>query len=836
MKLDDCLDAAVAAGKLTARLAEQGKARYRELVQRYEDSGQARPMAEIMAADEAVESIVREAKARRHVTHLQLAQMQRQEAEYAGIHATDPRRIVRRLSDVEQDRRALELSFMAGIREFLAAHRTTIIGTVRNRTALMDVVRELHGQATGIPGARAMADAFRAQAERARRLFNAAGGDIGRLDDWGLPHRHDAARIRAAGFDAWFADLWTNNRIDWTRIEDFTTGKPFAATPGARPNQAVARRFLREVYDGITTDGWSDRFPSLGGGGRRSRANTRAAHRVLHFRDADAWIAYNERFGAENPFEAMIGHLRGMARDIALMRAFGPNPTAGLEHALQVETRARKLDGSLTGTRALMADSRASKLAARARTMMRLYTGEANQPASAFWARFFAGTRNLLTAAQLGGATLSSLTDWWTMRNAARAVRLNPNTATATALREVTVGMSQQQAKDLGFIYDTWFDAGSGHARFMGDIWAPEITSRITNFVLRANLLSYLTDRSRVAVAAAFGSDLADLADRPFAALPAPLRVFMQNRRVGPREWDALRSHLYTDPQGGRHVNAEWFRTTTTLPFDQAEDIALRWGAMVQAHVEMAVPTTNLEGRAVLLGGAAPGSLVGELARSSAMYKSYVATVTVNQMRRVAEIGEAGGNRWTYLGVYVIAMTVLGAFVVQIKEVAKGRDPRPMNPIDTPQFWGAALMQGGGIGIFGDFFSATASRAGGGLAETAAGPVVGLVNDLGRAVSSNVARAAEGKNVLIGRDVANLARRYNPLATFQPPIPIPTRLAMDRLIWDQLQAVLDPEAADLWRQEAGRIRREYNTQSWWARGETAPRRGPDLGNAIGGAP
>ena len=40
----------------------------------------------------------------------------------------------------------------------------------------------------------------------------------------------------------------------------------------------------------------------------------------------------------------------------------------------------------------------------------------------------------------------------------------------------------------------------------------------------------------------------------------------------------------------------------------------------------------------------------------------------------------------------------------------------------SPEFWGAALLQGGGLGIFGDFMVSSVSRGGRGIEETVAGP------------------------------------------------------------------------------------------------------------------
>jgi hypothetical protein len=170
-------------------------------------------------------------------------------------------------------------------------------------------------------------------------------------------------------------------------------------------------------------------------------------------------------------------------------------------------------------------------------------------------------------------------------------------------------------------------------------------------------------------------------------------------------------------------------------------------------------------------------------------------------------------------------LTVLGAVAVQLKELAKGRDPRPM---DGKAFWLAAIFQGGGLGIFGDFFSSETSRAGGGLAETIAGPVAGLAGDVIGAGASNIQRAAEGEDILLGRDVANLVRFNTPVASSLWY----TRLAFDRMVFDELQRFLDPEAEAVWRRQERQRQRDFGSRSWWERGERLPARRPDLRNAL----
>lgn len=826
--LADCLQAAMDGKMLSAERGRAAQERYGEHFRTFIGRGYSEADAHVAAADATISETLAKAKSKRHASLRQLDIIRRNEARYAMAHAKDPDLVLKDLELAEKEKRAIEKSLLGGIGDFLKGFKTNIIGQVQGRALLKEVLRELHGEASGNAAAQAIAQAVLKAFERARTLANANGMDIAKLADFGVPHMHNARKIAAAGFRAWSDMVY--DRADWSRIVNHQTGKPFAVARGARPFREDVDDFLEKIYENIITGGWNDRSPSMAPGGRALYAS-RSDPRILHFKSADDWMVYNDAFGMQNPFEAVVSHIRGMASDIALMRAFGPNPKAGLEHAIQVMERDA---ARAEGPKAPRALEKIQKKGRKARVMLSLLNGSANVPHDSFWAAFFAGTRNLLTAAQLGSAGLSSITDLASMAMASRALKLGARGPLQETLKNILGGMDQQTAKDLGFILDTWFDTGSSAARFMGDVWSPELTSRVTNFVLRANGLSFWTDRARVAVEAAFGSDLAQLAGKSFDDLNVELKTYMQNRGIGAREWDAVRAAgvIYTDARGGRHINANWFREHTDLPAAEAEDIAIRWGALVQDHMEQSIPTSSIRGRASIIGESRPGSLMGELARSGIMYKGYALSQMFNMIRRLGEMPGNLGTKARFATFYVAAMTAMGALSLQLKEIAKGNDVRSMNPLTGSGFWRAALLQGGGIGIFGDFFSASTSRTGAGIQEVLLGPVVGLGSDVLRATTGQLGNAWDGGKTSVGRSLVNLGRRYNPLASFQPLLPVPTRAALDRMVWDQLQWLVDPEADMQFRRVAARLKKEKGTQMWWNRGQMLPSRLP----AIGGAP
>lgn len=827
----DCIQAAIDDGQLEPARGKNAQDEFLQLANRYE-SAMPRDVAEAQAAKDLKEASRRSATSRRHAVINQLQAMRRNEALVAetvargGDPSLLPTAVLETVAgsgiqaeSVRFVRDSLNRQFHGMLRGLLRKHSKDLLGRVRNQAGLKNIVHELFGEASGDAEAKAIAGAIGKTRDRARSLFNAYGGDIGKLENYGIRHSHDSTKLRKAGFDAWRAEVF--DRLDWNRIEDHRTGRPFAEA-GGRPAPAAAEEFLRKVFDNITTRGWIDRAPSMAVGGK-ALYNQRAEARVLHFKSADDWLAYNTAFGDANPFEAIVSQMDGFARDIALMRVLGPNPTLGLEHLIQSVERhaAVRADGKL--------ENAVSSRSGRARTMLRMTTGAANAPADHAWASFLAGTRNLLTGAQLGSAMLSTPTDLATMGAAAREIGMSPKNVFARTAGLLSSHATRDTAAAMGYVADTLANAGTASARYLGDVWSPELTERITDGVLRASGLSYWTDMARTGFQMEFSAHLAQNAHLALDSIDPLLRKTLTDRGITAADWDHLRAPdaLFVAPNGAKFLTPLHWVEHTRLPRAEAEGLSLKLGSIMQEEMEFAIPSVSLDARARVMGAAQPGTISGELIRSVAMYKNYAISLTLNQYRRT--MAKPGGwSRAKYFTSLAVGMTAMGALSVQLKEMAKGRDPRNMNPFTNPGFIAEAVFQGGGLGIFGDFIRSEESRIGGGLASTLAGPVVGLGSDVLGGVVQNASAAAQGKNTSVARDLTNLGKRYTPGSSLWYG-----RLALERMFWDQLHEAMDPDAArDYAKKERKRVK-SYGNASWWTPTQMTPDRAPNLSNIAG---
>lgn len=711
----------------------------------------------------------------------------------------------------------------AKVNEVMEEVGLNIIGSSRDMARLENVVREKFGDDTGDAVAKKLARVIDETEEMLIRALNERGADIKILKNRGMAQTHDQLALTKAGFKKWAEHIET--RLAWDKIDDLATGKPFADAPGKVPSRAQTARFLQDIFDSITTRGWDDRDPSMSVGGR-ALYNQRAEHRVLHFKDGTAQIEYNREFGNSDIFSNIMNNLHRMSRDVALMQNLGPNPKMTINWAGQYA----KKQAAAVGEPAMIA--KIDKAVAKSQAMLAEVNGSATITEYVASARFFSGARAVMTSAHLGSAVLSSVTDIATSTVAAQAVGMSGTNVLAKSVKLMASQATRATAARMGFIAETLADAGGGASRFMGKMIGTGIAERLAGFTLRASGLSFATDMRKIAFQMSFAGHMADNADRAFGQIDGSLRAALEARGITAKDWDALRhrSGRFVSDEGADFISPiYWLETQKVMPRAEAENLAMRVQMTIREHVEMAVPSGGIEGRALLRGGTKPGTIMGELSNSVAGYKNFAVSMMLGQWRRLMN-QPTGLAKAQYAAKTSALLIAMGALAIQLKELAKGNDPRPMN---TSKFWMAASFQSGGLGIFGDFFQSETSRVGGGLAQTIAGPMVGLGADILGPVASNISALVSGGNTYWGRDIANFLRRNTPVASSL----FYARTAYSRLVADELQMFLDPEAQLQFLRQMQKMLKDFGTQPFIGRAGTGiETRLPDLSNAFGAQP
>lgn len=139
---------------------------------------------------------------------------------------------------IEAQRRAIRAYGIARLSEAMDENNGAGWKLFSTDAGVIAMVNEAHGQRTGNSAAAKAAQAFRDIAERNRQRFNSAGGNIGHLEDWGVPHSHSQFKIAQAGKGAWV-----------NAIRPLLNRAKYVNPDGSRMTDAEFTAFIESTYD-----------------------------------------------------------------------------------------------------------------------------------------------------------------------------------------------------------------------------------------------------------------------------------------------------------------------------------------------------------------------------------------------------------------------------------------------------------------------------------------------------------------------------------------------------------------------------------------------------------
>jgi hypothetical protein len=686
-------------------------------------------------------------------------------------------------------------------------------GFTPNRAELGDVVRELSGDATGSATAKAIADTFRTVAETLRQRFNAAGGAIAKLEGWAIPHKHDAAALYRAGKDEWIRTI--DPLLDRNAMVHPLTKQPFS--------DKSWNEFLGRVWERIVTNGDVDLKPG-GQMGHGALASRHADHRVLKFKDAEGWMTYDAAFGQGNAFAAMLEYVGSMSRDIALLEALGPNPASTvrwLKDLIAQDRAKRTPDGGGRDAKKFNPFSREEE-----KLLDDLFadvSGSAfatvNPRTSAMWG----AARNFISSAKLGGAVLSTPPDFANQAIARQFLGMSTTTAWGKAITDTVDAMrgaTADQSLRAGLAFDRVATVMHRESSWLSSGDAPMWSNWLADRTLTLSGLIGLTRAQREGFGLGVLNAIDELRVHDWHDLDqhAPgIRKAFTDYGLGQHEWSVIRKvdtgGGLLSPRGIAEIDRAAGERVLGMIAQETEFATMQRVHRVQAGENML--NWNLNGNR--------GTTSGELIKSMSQLKSYTLSVQMLQGLRYGQIVAETGSRFRggqYLTGWIVAVTTLGALGLQMKEVARGRDPRSMADVS---FWAEAVFQGGGMGILGDFVRSETNRVGDGLAPALAGPLVSDASALWDATVTQGVNWWQGKNVNPGKAWRKVVSGNTPI------VPFYLRTAYERLVLDNLQRLVDPQADKAFRAERRRTVRERGQDWYWQPGENAPSRAPAFG-------
>ena len=819
-----------------------------------------------MAVKEVQEAMMAEAlkiKQRARLTVLAQARVEKSmaTARKRGYHGYSAGMQV--LQEVDRYVQATQSEVASDFLVALEGKQKGILGLMEDKSFARDVVREVYGQDTGSKMAKEVAGVWVSMSDSAVDRFNAAGGNLGKIEHY-VPQTHDDARMRQAAeilkgdyafqrflhqFGYTFNDVnpYGDNQMAWVSyVFDRIDKDRYVDLNGEKMSDEDIVQILSKAYDTIVQNGAENFEISAvageGFGDGASRANRGDLHRSIHFKDAESFIEYQEMFGHGSFFGNMLGSLRRTAKDAALLEMMGPNPNnmnLGVKRMCQAE--ADQMNGRMQG---VLAPKKTWKIGLSSRfydSAWSVLNGEASmvRPDRAFVASLMGGVRNLEVVGKLQSTFINSLPDVVSYFVTSRLNKTPLLRATAN-LCKAWGSESKDIAKRAGLMADA---LASNLDRFgqnnVGQGW----TGMLANTMMKLSLLDQWTNGVRQASMINMMGTMALVRQWDWNGLEPFQKRQLERLGVTERDWRLWQAAKPYKAQNGASVltrqdirevdldklngiDPDGLSPDVANPFTQRDvDHAVStYVAFLRDESGLASLAPDLRTRALSNIAGERGTFGGEVVRSLLLFKSFPIGFVLRHLERMSDLSQMRGKASSvkYAASIVVGSTVAAAISVQLKQLIAGRDVQDMTDDD---FWWQALSTGGGLSFISDLIIAGVDGQNAYGSQNFLkflGPVVGTVLDTFDVIAALGSSGiySDDKETKVGAKALRLARGHMPFVNLWY-----TKAVFDRAIYNDLMEFCSPGYTA--RMEAWGLK-NTGQEYWWAPTKLQPTRMPKM--------
>ncbi|MGA4743455.1 hypothetical protein ACPC5Q_09015 [Acinetobacter junii] len=711
------------------------------------------------------------------------------------------------IQSLDSKSRAIASLYRGDLTEFYTSVKGGL-GVFTDKELVNKIVRERFGESTGDATAKSISDKMGEVFETMRERFNRSGGDIGKLDDWGLPQAHSLEKIVKAGKQAW---------VD--QAERLIDTSKYVHEDGTYYSQQEIRELLEYSFDTLSTNGANKTEIGRQSFAGNSKVTSRHSEsRVLHFKDAESWLEYQADFGGLPFVDLVEAHINGLSKDIALVENLGSNPKNAMRILMDAADKKDREKGLIS--------SNENKTIKRAQTMFDEFTGQ-NTPQSEVLANLGLAYRSMNVASMLGGTTLASVTDQAMIAKTASIhniayrktfgellTQLNPKNKEDRELAH-SLGLATEEM--LGSIA-RWSDDGLTSVHGKSQTLA-RVSSGVASQVMRISGLNALTAASKVGFTKMLMEKYGRLSrTKSWQDLGEIDRELLEKTGLSERAWEVMRlADPVIDRKGNQLMSA---RSIYEIPDDKLtafgdpkqvkDEIATQFQAHLLDEQGMAVVEAGLRERTFMSAGQRKGTVTGEIFKSMLQFKSFPAAFLMRHGSRALSM-EKGTSKAAY-GASIFAMTtLLGALVVQLKELANGNDPQTMwdseDPQKTMNFLTRSAVQGGGLSILGDILVAGTDTSGRSTSDFLVGPFGSDAKAVLGLTVGNLTQYYEGKDTNAPNEAFKLVKNKIPAQNLWY-----TKAATNRLVFDELQDIVTPGYREKLLRKA---ERDQGRTRWW---------------------
>ncbi len=698
------------------------------------------------------------------------------------------------------------------------------LGIFTDQELVQKIVRERFGENTGDALAKKISDKMGDVFETMRDRFNRNGGDIGKLDNWGLPQTHNLEKIAKAGKEAWV-----------NKAESLIDTRQYVHENGDYFSQQEIRSLLEYTYDTLSSDGANkiEVGRQATGGGTSKVTNRHGESRVLHFKDAESWLEYQSEFGGMQFVDLVEAHINGLSKDIAMVENLGSNPKTALKILMDAAAKKDWEKG--------IEENQTKSSRKRAQVMFDEFSG-GNSPQSQVLANLGLAYRSMNVASMLGGTTIASLADQATIAKNASVHNVSYRKAFGGLIEQLNPAnkADRELAHSLGLATEEmlgsiarWSDDGLTSTYGKSEKLA-RISSGVATQVMRVSFLNALTSASKVGFTKLLMEKYGRLSrSKAWNDLDVQDRELLSNTGLDERAWQVFQlAEPVVDRKGNQLMSA---RSIYEIPdekltaFGDPKQVKDQVASQLQAHLldeqGMAVIEAGLRERTWMTVGA-KGTITGEVFKGLMQFKSFSASFLMRQgSRTMAQEGLKG--KAAYAIPLMVSMTLLGGLVVQLREILNGNDPQTIYDSNDPKkatsFFMRSLVAGGGLPVLGDILVAGTDTSGRDANSFVSGPLGSDFTSLLGLTVGNLTQYNEGKDTNFGNEAFKFVKGKIPAQNLWY-----TKAAINRMFFDEVQDTIAPG----YREKALRkAERQQDRERFWG-DDVTDIRAPDFERVV----
>lgn len=716
---------------------------------------------------------------------------------------------------IESRAKGIAHNYMARLVEFNKLTKESTVGGIQYSTrGMRDFIKESYGVDSGNPQAKKAWKEVESIRNEMIDEFNRLGGDVPKLANYRNPQALYAYKVaRRGGKDG---SKFVDDFMQWVDRSEYVN------PDGSMMSDAQLREFLREAFITLKSDGANK---IQGAGQSASVANRMKAHRQIHYKSPEAYIAAMDKYGVGGVFEQTVRNIENVAMDIALIDRLGPNAINKFD---QLYADAVSESGGKT-----------DPLARRAFASMSGQIGTSN-PAVSHWVNEI---KSAIVASRLGSMLLSQMADAGT----AKMVTNSLNVSSMELMRWAKRMASDKELRSMARLHGLGIESVLGSvARFADGASTQGFFGKAATVIPTIQGAHLWTRILRQSFGTMLEAKLGDMTGKyaDMGSLPAKDREIFSSLGVTKQHWSIWQMAKPTEYKGNRilgpdsiaDVSPEAVMRKFGLETVREAEIAIRdaSNALTTLTVEQSHQAVLQPGelsQATLKGSGNRGELQSEMSSLIFQFKSFPISIWRQAFVERARFGP-DSNPLLFRAKLLAWTSALGGLSLMLNDMALGKDPRQVYDEDDPnvalQFGFKAMMKGGGLGFFGDLFDSVVSASADpwkstGIMGPAAGQFLGSMSPA----------MYHGVSALVSGDEKE-KERFSKYAYKSAVGLVPGQNLwflkgfLHNVLLDDLQEMANPGYK---KRLKARAREDYNQEYWLGRGEEL--RAPNISNIVG---